>query len=50
LANDVRDLAREVRDIDRRLVRIEAAIEFGTRGGFSAASAPGAPIIEGRRK
>ncbi|HKO09762.1 MAG TPA: hypothetical protein VJ487_18815 [Alphaproteobacteria bacterium] len=50
LASDVRDLAREVRDIDRRLVRIEAAIEFGTRGGFTAASPPGAPAIEGRRK
>jgi SMC interacting uncharacterized protein involved in chromosome segregation len=32
MARSVSELAREVRDIDKRLVRVEAVIEFGTRG------------------
>lgn len=38
-------LTREVRDIDKRLIRVEAFIEMGMRGG-SGSNAP--PAIEDR--
>jgi hypothetical protein len=44
LADHVAQLARDARDVDKRLVRIEALIEFGSR----ASSTP--PAIEDRRK
>jgi SMC interacting uncharacterized protein involved in chromosome segregation len=44
MARSVSELARDVRDIDKRLVRVEAVIEFGTRGG----SAGKPPAIEDR--
>ena len=49
LANHVADLARDVRDIDKRVVRLETMIELGSRGGFSGSSAPVPPAIEDRR-
>jgi hypothetical protein len=49
LATNVADLARDVREIDKRLVRVETVIEFGTRGtGPSAPPTPPA-IADGRR-
>ncbi|MCC6467093.1 MAG: hypothetical protein IT563_02130 [Alphaproteobacteria bacterium] len=33
MANNVAELAREVRDIDRRLVRVETTIDLATRAG-----------------
>ena len=36
LADSVGDLAKDIRDIDRRLVRVETVIEIGTKGGFSS--------------
>ncbi len=37
MANQVADLAREVRDIDKRLVRVETTIDLATRAGIRAA-------------
>jgi hypothetical protein len=48
LAENVGGLARDVRDIDKRLVRVEALIEFGSRGGFSSSSSSAPPAIESR--
>ncbi len=36
LADNVGQLARDVRDIDKRLVRVEALIEFATGRGSAA--------------
>ncbi|HYM33292.1 MAG TPA: hypothetical protein VEU47_18485 [Candidatus Cybelea sp.] len=36
MAGDVKDLAREVRDMDRRLVRVETAIDLASGGRFAA--------------
>jgi hypothetical protein len=44
LGNAVGELAKDVRNIDRRLVRVETVIELGTKGGFSGS---GRPAIEG---
>lgn len=33
MANQVADLAREVRDIDKRLVRVETTVDLATRAG-----------------
>jgi len=46
LAAGVGDLAKDVRNIDRRLVRVETAIELGTKGGFSNAAPAVPPAIE----
>lgn len=35
MAGDVKQLARDVRDLDRRLVRVETALELATRGHFT---------------
>jgi hypothetical protein len=35
MAGDVKDLAKELRDIDRRLVRVEAAVELLAKSGFA---------------
>jgi hypothetical protein len=40
LASAVGDLAKELRDVDRRLVRVETVIEIGTKGGFSGSGPP----------
>ena len=40
LATQVGDLARDVREMDKRLVRVETVIEFGTKGRGPAASDP----------
>jgi hypothetical protein len=49
LAAGVGDLAKDVRDIDRRLVRVETVIELGTKGGFSSAAPIVPPAIEDGR-
>jgi hypothetical protein len=49
LADSVADLAREVPDIDRRLVRVETMIEVAARGGFSGRGPGAPPAIEDRR-
>ncbi|HYD98432.1 MAG TPA: hypothetical protein VEH84_03520 [Alphaproteobacteria bacterium] len=36
LAGQVKDLAKETRDLDRRLIRVETAMELATRSRFSA--------------
>lgn len=46
LAENVGQLAKDVRDVDKRLVRLEALIEFGSRGGFSGPSPSAPPAIE----
>jgi hypothetical protein len=46
LAESVGTLSKEVRDMDKRLVRIEALIEFGSRDGFSGPSSSAPPGIE----
>jgi hypothetical protein len=46
MARNVSELARDVRDIDKRLVRVETVIEFGTRGGVIGTR----PAIEDRGK
>jgi hypothetical protein len=45
MANNVAEMAREVRDIDRRLVRVETTIDLAARAGPS-----GGPSLEDRRK
>ncbi|MCC7048425.1 MAG: hypothetical protein IT562_17045 [Alphaproteobacteria bacterium] len=45
MANNVAELAREVRDIDRRLVRVETTIDLAPRAGSA-----GPPSLEDRRK
>jgi hypothetical protein len=47
LAENVGGLAKDVRDIDKRLIRVEALIEFGSRG-FSGTSSSAPPAIENR--
>jgi hypothetical protein len=47
LAEQVGDLARDVREMDKRLVRVETVIEFGMKGRGS--SAPEPPLVEDRR-
>ncbi len=47
VARNVGELAREVREIDKRLVRVEALIEYGSRGGFAPPQTP--PALEGGR-
>lgn len=42
MANQVADLAREVREIDKRLVRVETTVDLTTRHGGR-----GVPRIEG---
>ncbi len=49
LAASVADLARDVREIDKRLVRVETVIEFGARGGGPSAPPMPPAIEEGRR-
>lgn len=46
LANSLADLSRDVREIDKRLVRIETLIELGIRG----AGSPAPPAIEDGRR
>jgi hypothetical protein len=45
MADNVAELAREVRDIDRRLVRVETTIELTARAGSS-----GNLTLDDRRK
>ena len=37
MANQVAELAREVRDMDKRLVRVETTIDLATRAGVRPA-------------
>ena len=36
LAQETKALAREVRDLDRRLIRVETALELATGGHFAS--------------
>jgi hypothetical protein len=47
LATHTAELAREVRDIDRRLVRVETLVELASRSRSSPPPDP--PAIEDRR-
>jgi hypothetical protein len=46
MAGNVANLAQEVREIDKRLVRLETIIEFGTR---NSSPPPPPPVIEDNR-
>jgi hypothetical protein len=43
LSRGLEILAREVRDLDRRLIRVETALELATSGKFAALPPAGAP-------
>jgi hypothetical protein len=45
MAGNVSEMAREMRDIDKRLVRVETVIEVGLSARGSSASPAGAKLL-----
>lgn len=43
VADQVKGMAVDMRDLDKRLIRVETTLELLTRGSFTAPGAPPAP-------